>query len=180
MKEPKFIAFSTQKGGAGKTTLTVLVASYLHYVKGLNVGIVDCDYPQFSISDMRSRDEENIKEDESLAKQCVELYKKIGKRAYPIVESRPEQAKELAMTMMKQQDFDNIFFDLPGTLNNKGAVSTIAHMDYVFCPVTADRVLFRSERTEIHRLLHSEGRSGQDNVDSAGGKLPALCEGSQH
>ena len=31
-KEPKYIAFSTQKGGAGKTTLTVLVASYLHYV----------------------------------------------------------------------------------------------------------------------------------------------------
>ena len=35
MKEKtKFVAFSTQKGGAGKTTLTVLAASYLHYVKG--------------------------------------------------------------------------------------------------------------------------------------------------
>ena len=31
-KEPLFIAFSTQKGGAGKTTLTVLMASYLYYV----------------------------------------------------------------------------------------------------------------------------------------------------
>ena len=29
-KETLFIAFSTPKGGAGKTTLTVLVASYLH------------------------------------------------------------------------------------------------------------------------------------------------------
>ena len=30
MKEKtKFVAFSTQKGGAGKTTLTVLAASYL-------------------------------------------------------------------------------------------------------------------------------------------------------
>ena len=44
MKETKFIAFSTQKGGAGKTTLTVLTASYLHYVRGLNVGVVDCDF----------------------------------------------------------------------------------------------------------------------------------------
>lgn len=34
-KEPLFIAFSTQKGGAGKTTLTVLMASYLYYVKGM-------------------------------------------------------------------------------------------------------------------------------------------------
>jgi len=34
MKQPKYVAFATQKGGAGKTTLTVLVATYLHYVKG--------------------------------------------------------------------------------------------------------------------------------------------------
>ena len=164
MKEPKVIAFSTQKGGAGKTTLTVLVASYLHYVKGLNVGIVDCDYPQFSISDMRSRDEENIKEDESLAKQCVELYKKIGKRAYPIVESRPEQAMELAMTMIKQQDFDIIFFDLPGTLNNKGAVSTIAHMDYVFCPITADRVVAQSSLTFANLINDKLITTGKTNI----------------
>ena len=44
-KETLFIAFSTQKGGAGKTTLTVLVASYLHYVKGMNVAVVDLRYP---------------------------------------------------------------------------------------------------------------------------------------
>ena len=55
-KEPKYIAFSTQKGGAGKTTLTVLVASYLHYVMDYNVAVVDCDYPQHSIVEMRERD----------------------------------------------------------------------------------------------------------------------------
>ena len=43
MKEATYVAISTQKGGAGKTTLTVLVASYLHYVKGYNVAVVDCD-----------------------------------------------------------------------------------------------------------------------------------------
>ena len=43
------VAFSTQKGGAGKTTLAVLVASYLHDVKGYDVAIIDCDYPQHSI-----------------------------------------------------------------------------------------------------------------------------------
>ena len=38
-RKPKYVAFSTQKGGAGKTTLTVLVASYLHYIKGAPVKV---------------------------------------------------------------------------------------------------------------------------------------------
>jgi len=164
MKEPKFIAFSTQKGGAGKTTLTVLTASYLHYLRGLSIGIIDCDYPQFSISDMRSRDEENIKEDAALAKQCNDLLKKTGKRAYPVVESRPEEAIETAKAMMKQQDFDIIFFDLPGTLNNKGAVNTIAHMDYVFCPITADRTVAQSSLTFARLFNDKLVTTGQTNI----------------
>ena len=51
--KPLYVAFSTQKGGAGKTTLTVLMASYLHYVKGYDVAVIDCDFPQYSIHDMR-------------------------------------------------------------------------------------------------------------------------------
>lgn len=43
-KKPIYVAFSTQKGGAGKTTLTVLAASYLHYVKGRNIAVIDCVY----------------------------------------------------------------------------------------------------------------------------------------
>lgn len=63
MKEATHVAISTQKGGAGKTTLTVLVASYLHYVKGYNVAVVDCDFPQYSIHDMRKRDLKAVIED---------------------------------------------------------------------------------------------------------------------
>ena len=55
-KEPVYMAFSTQKGGAGKTTMTVLVASCLHYVRGYDVAVIDCDYPQCSIVEMRKRD----------------------------------------------------------------------------------------------------------------------------
>ena len=52
-KEPLFVALSNQKGGVGKSTFTVLFASYFHYLKGYNVLVVDCDYPQHSISTMR-------------------------------------------------------------------------------------------------------------------------------
>ena len=33
-KETLFIAFSTQKGGVGKSAFTILMSSYLHYVLG--------------------------------------------------------------------------------------------------------------------------------------------------
>ena len=36
-KEPLFVALSNQKGGVGKSTLTILLASYFHYRKGKNV-----------------------------------------------------------------------------------------------------------------------------------------------
>lgn len=39
MSKEIFVAFATQKGGIGKTSVTVLVASYLHYVKGAPVKV---------------------------------------------------------------------------------------------------------------------------------------------
>ena len=71
-KETLFVAFSTQKGGVGKTTFTVLVASYLYYLKGYNVAVVDCDYPQHSISAMRKRDGEQFHQTGAGRPVCVE------------------------------------------------------------------------------------------------------------
>ncbi|MDR2010881.1 MAG: AAA family ATPase [Bacteroidales bacterium] len=59
-----FIAFSTQKSGVGKTTFTVLAASYLYYLKGYQVAVVDCDCPQHSINAMRKWDAELFNNDE--------------------------------------------------------------------------------------------------------------------
>lgn len=50
------VAFSNQKGGVGKSTLTVLVASYLYYEMGVKVAIMDCDSPQHSLMGERDRE----------------------------------------------------------------------------------------------------------------------------
>ena len=144
MKETKFIAFSTQKGGAGKTTLTVLTASYLHYVKGLNVGVVDCDFPQFSIVDMRKRDFENIEGNQQLCRQAFEQCKRLKKKSYPVKDSRPEDAIAVGREMAEDYDLDIVFFDLPGTLNNPDVLKVVSQMDYVFCPIIADKVVLQS------------------------------------
>ena len=59
-KECLLVAISNQKGGVGKSALTVVLASYLHYEKDLNVAIIDCDSPQHSLVRMRERDKKAI------------------------------------------------------------------------------------------------------------------------
>ena len=145
MKEATYVAISTQKGGAGKTTLTVLVASYLHYVKGYNVAVVDCDFPQYSIHDMRKRDMKAVMEDGHYKVLAYEQLKRLKKNPYPIRCSRAEDAIRTAENLVEAQpDLDFVFFDLPGTINNADVVQTISKMDYIFTPIIADRVVMES------------------------------------
>jgi len=163
MNEPIYVAFSTQKGGAGKTTLTVLVASYLHYVKGYNVAVVDCDFPQYSIHDMRQRDMDAALKDNYYKALAYEQFSRLQKKAYPIVCSRSEKAPEAAEGLIKLgHPLDFIFFDLPGTINSESIVNTLATMDYIFTPIAADRVVMESSvkfASVINEHLISTGKS---------------------
>ena len=143
-RQPLFIAFSTQKGGAGKTTLTVLTASYLHYVRGYSVAVIDCDYPQFSIADMRKRDVEQVMGDNHYKRMAHTQFSQIGKNAYSVVDCSSVDAIAKAEQIQNEEELDFIFFDLPGTLNIAGVIKTLACMDYVFVPVSADRVVLES------------------------------------
>ncbi len=138
------VAFSTQKGGAGKTTLTVLVASYLHYVKGYNVAVIDCDFPQHSIADMRKRDLQMTMEDDHYNLMAYEQFSSLGKKAYVIVESSPENAMEDAKAVIEEMNPDFVFFDLPGTINNPEVVKTLSFMDYIIAPISADQLVLES------------------------------------
>lgn len=164
-KEPLFIAFSTQKGGTGKTTLTVLMASYLYYVKGYDVAVVDCDYPQFSIKDMRERDLKNIERNPYLRKLAYDQFKRIGKRAYPIVGSRPDNAIETAKPFIESATPpDFIFFDLTGTVNNLDLIRTVATMDYIFCPIAADRFIMESSLKYASIINDTLITTGKSNI----------------
>lgn len=87
MKEkskPLKISFSTQKGGVGKSTLTTLIASVLHYRLGYNVLIIDCDFPQHSLTNMRERDKKNIMQNGYHKKAAMKQFQTINKKAYPL------------------------------------------------------------------------------------------------
>ena len=163
-KETLFIAFSTQKGGMGKTTLTVLAASYLHYVKGYNVAVIDCDYPQFSIADMRERDVEQVMNDNHYKRLAHIQFTQIGKGAYPVEDCTSVDAIKVAQRLQNEHELDIIFFDLPGTLNAAGVVKTLACMDYVFVPVSADRVVLESTLQFATTLNDNLITTGKTNI----------------
>lgn len=89
----------------GKSTITVLLASYFHYLKGYNVLVVDCDYPQHSISTMRDWEVGTIEKNVHLQNQLVEQFGTSGRKAYSILNSTPEEARETAGRFLENRNW---------------------------------------------------------------------------
>ncbi|PIF45314.1 cellulose biosynthesis protein BcsQ [Chryseobacterium sp. 52] len=159
-----FIAFSSQKGGVGKSTFTAMAASILHYRLGYNVAIFDCDYPQHSLSKMRKRDLEAIMQNEVFKKLAKRQFSAINKKAYPILHCRADEALKEADIFLRSSSVpvNVVFFDLPGTVNTPGLLNTLAGMQYIFSPITADRVVIESTLTftdVLSNILISQGHT---------------------
>lgn len=143
-KQTLNVAFATQKGGSGKTAITVLVASYLHYNYGCPLAVIDCDFPQYSLYEMRERDSRAVLKNEYLKRMAYEQMREPGRAAYPVQKCRVEQAPDVARELTTGGNYDLLFFDLPGTVNSSGILRTIAQMDYIFAPVSADKTVLES------------------------------------
>ncbi len=87
---------SHPKGGVGKTRSHVLVASYLYYLKGYNVAVVDCDYPQHSYQCHAQTDAEQVNGDDYYNSLPFHQFKTLGKKAYPVLCSSPDEAIKTA------------------------------------------------------------------------------------
>ena len=158
------VAFSTQKGGAGKTTLTVLAASYLHYLCGYDVVVIDCDFPQHSISEMRERDLKMAMEDEHYKLMAYKQFSTLQKKAYEVIESSPENAVEDAKEAIEALNPDFVFFDLPGTINNPSVVRTLSFMDYIIAPISADRLVLESTLQYVITINDALVTPGKANI----------------
>lgn len=145
-KEPIFVAFSSQKGGVGKSTFTTLVASILHYQMNYNVVVFDADFPQHSLVKMKERDLSIVMENEVLKKLAYKQFTTINKKAYPILQGKADNVLSAAKQFISESTIpvDVVFFDLPGTVNTAGILNALSGMHYIFTPITADRVVMES------------------------------------
>jgi len=145
-KKPLFIAFSSQKGGVGKSTFTSLVASTMHYRLGYNVAVFDADFPQHSLMKMKTRDLAMVMENETLKKLAYRQFTTISKKAYPITQHKADSVLEAAHEFVNTASIpvDVVFFDLPGTVNTPGILKALAGMHHIFSPIIADRLVMES------------------------------------
>lgn len=155
MSKTRFVAFATQKGGIGKSTITALVANYFHNVKGYNVAVIDCDEPQYNLADLRDEELELIKSSDYFKAQACEHFKKLGKKSFSVTRSNAVNALDDAETVLNETEIklDFIFFDMPGTIKNEGVMKTLSQMDYIFVPVSADRFVVESAMSFM-QLFH--------------------------
>ena len=165
-KKSIYVAFSNQKGGVGKSAFTTLAASYLHYAGNKNVAVIDCDYPQHSIFAMRGRDKEMVNSNDAYKVMMSEQFELIGKKAYTILPSKPEDAIEAADKLVKASPspVDAVFFDLSGTVYSPGILKSLMNLDYIFCPVITDRLVMQSSLTYATTLQEYLKRSQQKNL----------------
>ncbi|WP_316795478.1 ParA family protein [Pedobacter agri] len=163
-----FIAFSSQKGGVGKSAFTALSASTLHYRLGYNVVVIDADFPQYSLFKMRSRDLTMVMENEGLKRMAYKQFTTINKKVYPILQSKAESLLETAYDFLDASTvpIDVIFFDLPGTVNTAGILNALAGMHYIFTPITADRLVMESTLVFTQLMQEVIMKKGETSISS--------------
>lgn len=122
--ETKIISVVGEKGGIGKTTLNILLASDLYYAKGKKLVLLDVDDPQYSIYKKRVRELASLSE--------IELFD-----MYPIEPVNVESIQDTILQYYGQVDY--IIVDLPGNLN-VNMVKGLLYVEHVFIPFDHDEL----------------------------------------
>ncbi|HMI04866.1 MAG TPA: ParA family protein [Pedobacter sp.] len=119
------ILIGNQKGGAGKSTLTLLLANYLTSVRNCKVTVIDMDYQQ----------------------SIVQKYQKAklleNAEPYEVLAANLEQFPAM-LSVLNENPNDLVLIDLPGKLDDDGLIPVFQSADLVLCPFCYDEFSFQS------------------------------------
>ncbi|MBS1527593.1 MAG: ParA family protein [Bacteroidetes bacterium] len=119
------IIIGNQKGGAGKSTLTLLLANFLTQVKEIKVTVVDMDYQQSLAQKYeKSKVLENIAPYEVIAAELEH---------FPVINK-----------LMAEKPKEVLLIDLPGKLDDDGLIPIFKAADLVICPFAYDEFSYES------------------------------------
>lgn len=119
------IIIGNQKGGAGKSTLTMLLANYLTIIKKYDVTVLDMDYQRSLFS----------------------IYEKAkileNQEPYEVIEAELEIFPSIHTVLSKQKD-RIVLVDLPGKLDDNDLVPIYQGADLLLIPFTYDALTYDS------------------------------------
>ena len=119
------ILIGNQKGGAGKSTVTLLFANYLTQAKNKSVTIIDFDYQQ------------------SIAQKYERAKLLENTEPYTVVAASLEHFPGMKNIMCSDKT-QIVLVDLPGKLDDDGLIAVFEAADLVICPFSYDEFSFES------------------------------------
>lgn len=128
MRKSIYTAIVSPCGGTGKTTLTVMAASYLHYQQGYRLAVVDCTS---QIQRLRQMEIDAIGQTPYMQESIKMLYpddKKAYRIEVPTVKQAITKAEEL---QIKDERLEFILFDMPALLSVENTCELLSRMDFV-------------------------------------------------
>ena len=160
----KTVTIFSEKGGVGKTTLTVLLASYLAYVRRERVCALDFDHPSYQLTKMREVDETILRNNTANQYLLRSLPKDVA--PYPInrVEGRGaftrEQLAAIVSQVRKRREQGDgwMLLDFPGRFlpgDPSYALALAGLLDLVVLPIDSDRQSI-SSALYLNSILHSD------------------------
>jgi chromosome partitioning protein len=119
------ILIGNQKGGAGKSTTTLLLANYLTMAKSKVVTVIDMDYQQ------------------SVAQKYERAKLLENTEPYTVVAAGLEHFPGMKNIMCTNES-QIVLIDLPGKLDDDGLIPVFETADLVICPFSYDEFSFES------------------------------------
>lgn len=120
--EAKIITVGNLKGGVGKSTLTSILATYIHNVLKETVIVIDADDLQHTI--------ETIRNDEISGGANPDIL-------FPVLPSNSVDAPSWVENLLA--DYKYIFIDLPGNLKQEGVINSLLRADLIIIPTSLSR-----------------------------------------
>lgn len=165
----KTISFFSEKGGVGKSSFSILYASWLHYRHGIKVGLAD-----FNARILHYRSEEVRKREALMAKDpAIQPFNQDG--AWPIVgptyldlDEISKGGSQIPHAVWFENEFrkgklkgcDVILCDFPGSLTGKEFINIagMGLLSYVVVPTEKDPMTLAST-FKIHSILQRQNHS---------------------
>lgn len=164
----KTLTFFNEKGGSGKSTFCLMMASWLRYKVGARVAVLDLDDPMHSIHELRQVDLECLKSSSKEFMKFVPEGTDPSRDWYQVIPAAVDGGEKdqlMLESLVKQlgSDYDYILLDFGGSFSDGDTVIRFlrSHMlDFMVIPIYSDETVLLSALELCYRAsLHGQRKA---------------------